>query len=63
MKSARDGKKQTLLTDSVKVLVATLVFFLLIEALLRFVYFVRNRFADYVPLPYSIEDEYGPTPP
>lgn len=53
----------TVLTDSAKVLLATLVFFLSIEALLRFVYFVRNRFADYVPLPYSIEDEYGPTPP
>jgi lysophospholipase L1-like esterase len=51
------------LKNLAKSLFATFVFFLLIESLLRVVYFARNRFADYVPLPYSIEDEYGPTPP
>jgi lysophospholipase L1-like esterase len=54
---------RTVFKDLAKVLAATLVFFLTIEALLRTIYFARNSLADYVPLPYSIEDEYGPTPP
>jgi lysophospholipase L1-like esterase len=51
------------LKNLAKGLAVALVFFLAIEALLRIVYFARNATASYVPLPYSVGDEYGPTPP
>src|SRR6478672_10220406 len=43
--------------------VATVVFFLLVEIALRAVYFARNSFVEYVPLPYVVGDDYGPIPP
>jgi hypothetical protein len=46
-----------------KSLTATLVLVLLTEALVRGVYFVRNSMVQYVSLPYSLGDDYGPTPP
>jgi lysophospholipase L1-like esterase len=41
----------------------TIVFFLAAEFALRAVYFVRNSFVEYVPLPYVVGDDYGPIPP
>jgi lysophospholipase L1-like esterase len=43
--------------------VTTLVFFLVAEVAFRAVYFVRNSFVQYVPLPYVVGDDYGPIPP
>jgi len=42
---------------------ATVVFFLVAEVALRAVYFARNSFVAYVPLPYVVGDDYGPIPP
>jgi lysophospholipase L1-like esterase len=42
---------------------ATVVFFLVAEIALRAVYFARNSFVEYVPLPYVVGDDYGPIPP
>jgi len=44
-------------------LVATFLVFLFLEVLLRVVYLARNSAADYVPLPYTVGDDYGPIPP
>jgi lysophospholipase L1-like esterase len=41
----------------------TVVFFLIAEIALRAVYFARNSFVEYVPLPYVVGDDYGPIPP
>src|SRR5262245_14298331 len=43
--------------------VTTIVFFLAAELGLRAVYFVRNSFVKYIPLPYVVGDDYGPIPP
>jgi hypothetical protein len=42
---------------------ATIVFFLVAEIALRALYFARNSFVAYVPLPYVVGDDYGPIPP
>src|SRR5215470_9231741 len=41
----------------------TILFFLIVEIGLRAVYFARNSFVEYVPLPYVVGDDYGPIPP
>jgi lysophospholipase L1-like esterase len=41
----------------------TILFFLIVEIGLRAVYFARNSFVAYVPLPYVVGDDYGPIPP
>jgi hypothetical protein len=46
-----------------KGLTTTVIFFLLVEILLRGAYFVRNSMVRYVPLPYAFGDDYGPIPP
>jgi lysophospholipase L1-like esterase len=46
-----------------KSLVTTLIFFLLIEIGVRAAYLGRNAMVEYVPLPYTVGDEYGPIPP
>jgi lysophospholipase L1-like esterase len=43
--------------------VTTIVFCLVAEIVLRAVYFARNSFVEYVPLPYVVGDDYGPIPP
>src|SRR5215475_11442810 len=43
--------------------VATIVFFVVAEIAVRAVYFARNSFVEYIPLPYVVGDEYGPIPP
>jgi len=43
--------------------VATIVFFVVAEIAVRTVYFARNSFVEYIPLPYVVGDEYGPIPP
>ncbi len=52
-----------MLRELSKAIVATLVFFAIVESLLRATYFIRNSMVAYVPLPYMIGDEYGPAPP
>ena len=42
---------------------STVIFFLLIEIVLRAAYFGRNSLVRYVPLPYVVGDDYGPIPP
>src|SRR3954471_226180 len=46
-----------------KGLTTTVIFFLLVEIVLRGAYFVRNAMVRYVPLPYAFGDDYGPIPP
>src|SRR5262245_10124755 len=43
--------------------VATLVILGLIECAIRVVYWTRNAAVRYVPLPYTIGQDYGPAPP
>jgi lysophospholipase L1-like esterase len=49
--------------DYAKGLAITVACFVILDALLRVIYLARNSFVDYVPLPYVVGDEYGPTPP
>jgi len=44
-------------------IIAMLVFFILVESVIRLVYFVRSSKVDYVTLPYVIGHDYGPIPP
>ncbi len=46
-----------------KSLATTVIFFLLMELALRAAYFGRNALVEYVPLPYTVGDDYGPIPP
>jgi lysophospholipase L1-like esterase len=46
-----------------KSLATTVIFFLLIEIVLRAAYLGRNSLVKYVPLPYVVGDDYGPIPP
>jgi lysophospholipase L1-like esterase len=46
-----------------KYIIAVLVFFILVESVIRLVYFIRNLNVDYVTLPYVIGHDYGPAPP
>ena len=46
-----------------KSLATTIVFFVLMELALRAAYWGRNALVRYVPLPYSVGDDYGPIPP
>ena len=46
-----------------KSLIPTVIFFLLVEVTLRGAYAVRDSMVRYVPLPYAVGDDYGPTPP
>lgn len=45
-----------------KMIVFTVVFFLLLEGLLRIAWYIRNSHVDYIPLPFAL-DTYGPVPP
>jgi lysophospholipase L1-like esterase len=44
-------------------LIATLLFFAILETLLRIAYFARNLMVTEVPLPYVFGYDYGPIPP
>src|SRR5262245_57349264 len=46
-----------------KSLTTTVVFFILMELALRAAYLGRNALVTYVPLPYTVGDDYGPIPP
>jgi lysophospholipase L1-like esterase len=46
-----------------KSLATTIVFFLLMELVLRAAYVGRNALVRFVPLPYTVGDDYGPIPP
>src|SRR5437773_11051873 len=46
-----------------KSLATTVIFFLLIEIAVRAVYLVLNLLVRYIPLPYTVGDDYGPIPP
>jgi lysophospholipase L1-like esterase len=46
-----------------KSLATTVVFFILMELVLRASYWGRNALVQYVPLPYTVGDDYGPIPP
>src|SRR3954447_21073907 len=46
-----------------KSLVTTVIFFFLAEMALRAAYLGRNSLVRYVPLPYTVGDDYGPIPP
>ena len=51
------------LTGLLKSLITTAIVFLFGEAGLRAAYAARNAMVRRVPLPYSVGDDYGPTPP
>ena len=52
-----------ILLGTLKSLIATIIFFAFAEAGLRAAYAARNAMVQRVPLPYSVGDDYGPTPP
>src|SRR3954464_10793211 len=54
---------RSLLSGILKSLVTTIIFFFAAEAGLRAAYAARNAMVQRVPLPYSVGDDYGPTPP
>jgi len=54
---------RALLTGLAKSLITTTIVFVLAEAGLRVAYSARNAMVRRVPLPYSVGDDYGPTPP
>jgi lysophospholipase L1-like esterase len=54
---------RALLTGLAKSLITTVIVFVLAEAGLRAAYAARNAMVRRVPLPYSVGDDYGPTPP
>jgi lysophospholipase L1-like esterase len=54
---------RSVLTAILKSFITTAIFFLLVEAGLRAAYTVRNAMVRRIPLPYSVGDDYGPTPP
>jgi lysophospholipase L1-like esterase len=56
-------KMKKVIRDLLKIIVMTLVVFIILEVSIRAIYVVRNSMVDYVPLPYVIGQSYGPTPP
>src|SRR5262249_6708436 len=54
---------RSFLSATIKSLIFTIIFFGFAEAGLRAAYAVRNSMVRLVPLPYSVGDDYGPTPP
>jgi hypothetical protein len=44
-------------------MIAFVLFFGALESLVHLVYWVRNSFVSYVPLPYVVGNDYGPVPP
>jgi len=56
-------KKNDVFKEIVGVLFATVVVFVILEALLRITYLARNSMVTEVPLPYVFGYDYGPTPP
>ncbi len=54
---------KVVLKELSKGVAATLVFFVIVESLLRLTYFVRNAAVTEIPLPYMVGDDYGPIPP
>jgi lysophospholipase L1-like esterase len=51
------------LRELLKGILAIVLFFAVVEVALRGAYFVRNSMVTEIPLPYAVEDAYGPTPP
>jgi hypothetical protein len=56
--NVRRGLRQLLIA-----IVAVVLPFVVVEVALRGAYLVRNSFVTDIPLPYAVEDAYGPTPP
>lgn len=56
-------KGKSFLKELLKVFIAMLVLLVVVEFALRAGYFIRNSTVTYVPLPYVIGHDYGPTPP
>ena len=56
-------KGKIILRDFLKVTLATLILFALVESLLRGTFFIRNSIMPVVPIPYVIGENYGPVPP
>jgi lysophospholipase L1-like esterase len=54
---------RSILSGILKSVITTIIFFMLAEAGLRAAYVVRNAMVRRIPLPYSVGDDYGPTPP
>ncbi|HMF94635.1 MAG TPA: SGNH/GDSL hydrolase family protein [Vicinamibacterales bacterium] len=54
---------RSLLITILKSCTTTILFFVFAEAGLRATYTVRNAMVRRIPLPYSVGDDYGPTPP
>ena len=56
-------KGKAFLKQVSRAIAVTIVFFGVIECLLRIAYFLRNAAVDYVPIPYVIGHSRGPVPP
>jgi hypothetical protein len=56
-------RMKIVLREFAKGIAVTLVFFVIVECLIRVAYFIRNSMVDYIPLPYGMASDYGPRPP
>lgn len=54
---------KVVLSKVLKAGIAIVVFFALLESLIRIAYHLRNSYVDVTVLPYAMQDEYGPIPP
>ncbi len=59
----RSNHFKTLPNWLLKPVVFTILFFAILEVILRVTFYVRNSFVQQVPLPYVIGSDYGPIPP
>src|SRR4029453_11192840 len=55
--------KNNVFKDIAKGLLVTVVGFVILEAVLRIVYFGRNWMVTEIPVPYMFGDDHGPIPP
>lgn len=52
-----------ILRDGLTIIVMTTVVLVVLEVLIRVTYLARNSMVAYIPLPYTINDDYGSLPP
>jgi lysophospholipase L1-like esterase len=62
-KPALHTRYKAIFKDILKVAVATVLLFVIIECLIKGIYYLRNSAVDYIPIPYMIGYIYGPIPP
>lgn len=56
-------RRRKVISDLLTVILMTLVVFVILEVSIRITYFARNSMVAYLPLPYTINDDYRSLPP